>query len=64
MSKPYDYMVARMLLNIANKSEGCEFTNVEYASGMASVLALFTALYVHYSGAIVLDGKICRMMNK
>lgn len=33
MSKPYDYMVARMLLSIANKSEGCEFTNVEYSSG-------------------------------
>lgn len=33
MSKPYDYMIARMLLDIANKSEGVEFTNVEYASG-------------------------------
>eukprot|EP00752_Nemacystus_decipiens_P004848 g4411.t1 len=33
MSKPYDYMVARMLLDIANKSEGLEFTGVEYAAG-------------------------------
>lgn len=33
MSKPYDYMVARMLLTIANKNEGCELTNVEHASG-------------------------------
>lgn len=33
MSKPYDYMVARMLLNIANKSEGLELSTVEHASG-------------------------------
>lgn len=33
MSKPYDYMVARMLLNLANKSEGLEFTTVEHALG-------------------------------
>lgn len=33
MAKPYDYMVARMLLAMANKSEGLEFTNVEHASG-------------------------------
>lgn len=36
MSKPYDYMVARMLLDIANKSEGLEFTSVEYAAGEVS----------------------------
>lgn len=33
MAKPYDYMVARMLLAMANKSEGLEFANVEHASG-------------------------------
>eukprot|EP00903_Cladosiphon_okamuranus_P017705 g16304.t1 len=33
LSKPYDYMVARMLLDIANKSEGLEFTSVEFATG-------------------------------
>lgn len=32
-STPYDYMVARMLLDIANKSQGLEFSSVEYASG-------------------------------
>lgn len=33
MSKPYDYMVARMLLSLANKSEGVEFTSIEHALG-------------------------------
>lgn len=36
MSKPYDYMVARMLLGSANKSESLEFTSVEHASGEVS----------------------------
>ncbi|CAM9332458.1 unnamed protein product, partial [Hapterophycus canaliculatus] len=33
LSKPYDYMVARMLLSLANKSEGLEFTAVEHSMG-------------------------------
>lgn len=36
LRKPYDYMVARVLLDIANKREGCELTQVHYSSGEAS----------------------------
>lgn len=36
LAKPYDYMVARTLLTMANKSEGLEFANVEHASGEVS----------------------------
>lgn len=36
LSKPYDYMVARVLLDVANKREGCEITNVEHAAGEVS----------------------------
>lgn len=37
MSKPYDYMVARTLLDIANKSDGFEFTSVEFTAGEVSL---------------------------
>ncbi|CAM9700959.1 unnamed protein product, partial [Ectocarpus sp. 12 AP-2014] len=55
MSKPYDYMVARMLLNTANKSEGLELSTVEHASGergmwKSVVLARRTPTSSHKNG--------------